>query len=138
MEKIALVVSEYNPEITSIMAKVAKEHAKFLKAEILFQLNVPGTFDMPLAIKKLLKNKSIDGVVVLGAVIEGDTAHDELIAHTTAKKITDLSVEFEKPVSLGISGPRMTRADAIKRIESYAKRAVEACIKMIRNLKELG
>ena len=134
-EKLGLVVSDYNADITHLMAKIATEHAEFMNAKIVKTFRVPGAFDMPLAVKKLLKTKNIDGVITLGAVVEGDTDHDNIVAHNAARKLTDLSLEFEKPVALGISGPKMTRADGIKRCEGYAKRSVESCLKMLRRMK---
>jgi 6,7-dimethyl-8-ribityllumazine synthase len=104
-------------------------------AKVAKLIRVPGAFDMPLAVRKLVERKDINGVVCLGTVIEGDTAHDEIVAHNAARKIADLSVKSGKPVGLGISGPGMTRADGVKRIESYAKRSVESALKMIRRLK---
>ncbi len=133
--KIGFVVSEFHYDITQMMLQRAKEHAKFLGVQPSETITVPGVFDMPLAVKKLLKNKEIDAVVTLGAVVEGDTGHDELVAQHAARKITDLSLEFEKPVGLGISGPKMTRAQAASRIDSYAKRSVETVVKMGRALK---
>ena len=133
-EKIGLVVSDYNADVTHLMTKIAQEHIEFLGAETAKVIRVPGTFDIPLAVKKLLESR-IDGVVTLGAVIEGDTDHDSIVAQNAARKIADLSVQYGKPVSLGISGPKMTRADAQKRAEEYAKRAVETAVKMIRRLK---
>ena len=134
-EKLGFVVSEYNADVTTLMEQIALEHAKFLGAEAVKTIHVPGAFDMPLAVKKLLQDKKIDGVVTLGAVIEGDTDHDSIVAQNAARKIADLAVEFGKPVGLGISGPKETRIDAVKRIEGYAKRSVEAVIKMIRRTK---
>lgn len=135
MEKIGFVVSDFNADITHLMAKIAEEHVKFLGAKVVKVLRVPGAFDIPLAVKKLIDSKDIDGVVTLGTIIEGETGHDQIIASNAARKITDLSVDSGKPVSLGISGPGQTRADGVKRIEAYAKRSVETCIKMLRNLK---
>ena len=134
-EKLGFVVSDYNADITHLMSKIAEEHAEFLGAKVAKLMRVPGAFDMPLAVSKLVQRKDINGVVCLGAVIEGDTAHDEIVANNAARKITDLSVESGKPISLGISGPKMTRADGVKRIDSYAKRSVESVLKMIRRLK---
>lgn len=134
-EKLGFVVSDYNADITHLMSKIGEEHAEFLGAKVTKLIRVPGAFDMPLAVRKLVERKDIDGVVCLGAVIEGDTSHDEIVAHNAARKIADLSVESGKPVSLGVSGPGMTRADGVKRIESYAKRSVESALKMIRRLK---
>jgi len=134
-EKIGFVVSDFNADITHLMAKIAEEHVKFLGGKVVKVLRVPGAFDIPLAVKKLIDMKDIEGVVTLGAVIEGATEHDEVVANNAARKIMDLSVETGKPVSLGIQGPGMTRADGVKRIDAYAKRSVETVIKMIKNLK---
>jgi len=132
--RIGAVVSEFNYDITMVMLERAKEHAYFLGAEVTQTVKVPGVFDMGLAIKKLLQRKDIDGVVALGAVIEGETEHDEIVIQHASRKIADLSIEFDKPVGLGISGPGMTRLQAEERIER-AKSAVEAVVKLHKRLK---
>lgn len=132
--RIGAAVSEFNYDITMVMLERAKEHASFLGAEISKVVKVPGVFDMGLAIKKLLEIKDVDGVIALGAVIEGETEHDELVIQHAARKIADLAVEYNKPVGLGISGPGMTRLQAEDRIER-AKSAVEAVVKLHRRLK---
>ena len=132
--RIGAAVSEFNYDITMMMLERAKEHANFLDAEITQIVKVPGVFDMGLAIKKLLERKDIDCVVALGAVIEGETEHDDLVIQHATRKIADLSIEFNKPVGLGISGPGMTRLQAEERIER-AKSAVEAVVKLHRRLK---
>ena len=60
------------------MHQVALEKAKELKLNVKHECKVPGIFDMPLIIDKLLQKKNIDGVVTLGAVIKGKTKHDEV------------------------------------------------------------
>ena len=133
--RIGAVVSEFHYDITMMMLERAKDHAKFLGAEITEVLTVPGVFDMGLAIKKLLQKKDIDGVVALGAVIEGETEHDEVVMQQATRKIADLALEYDKPVGLGISGPGMSRAQAQARIDR-AKQAVEAVVKLHKKLKE--
>ena len=133
---IGAVVAEFNFDLTKMMLELAKEEAKVLDAEVSKVVVVPGVFDMPLAIKKLLEKEDIDAVITLGAVIEGATDHDQIVAQHASRKITDLSLEYNKPVALGISGPGMTRLDAHKRID-YGKRAVEAAVKMCMRLEEL-
>jgi len=93
--RIGAVVSEFNYDITMMMLERAKEHAEFLGAKITKVIEVPGVFDMGLAIKKLLERKDIDGVVTLGAVIEGETEHDEIVIQHAARKIADLSLEYD-------------------------------------------
>lgn len=132
--RIGAVVSEFNYDITQMMLELAREHAKFLESEITEVIAVPGVFDMPLAVKKLLDDDAIDAVVTLGAVIEGSTSHDEIVVQHASRKIADLALEYNKPVTLGISGPGLTRLEAHQRVE-YAKRAVEAAVKMCQRLK---
>ncbi len=135
-ERLGIVVSDFNADITHLMGKIAEEHAAFLGAKVMKTIRVPGTFDMPLAVRKLLEMKNIEGVVTLGCVIEGDTDHDSIVVNTATRKMSDLSVHYGKPVTLGISGPKMTRAAGVERIEEYAKRSTEACVKMLRRLAE--
>jgi 6,7-dimethyl-8-ribityllumazine synthase len=132
--RIGAVVSEFNYDITHMMLELAKEHAKFLDSEITKVIAVPGVFDMPLAIKNLLEKDEIDAVVTIGAVIEGATAHDEIVIQHASRKITDLSLDYNKPVTLGISGPKMTRLEAHQRID-FGKKAVEAAVKMFDRLE---
>jgi 6,7-dimethyl-8-ribityllumazine synthase len=131
---LGFVVAEFNRDITYMMEIEAREHAKFLGAEVADCIYVPGAYDMPLAIKKLLKQDGIDAVVTIGCVIEGATQHDEIVVQHAARKIIDLSLDYGKPVALGISGPGMTRLEATERID-YAKRAVESAIKMVQRLE---
>ncbi|MEM0161393.1 MAG: 6,7-dimethyl-8-ribityllumazine synthase [Thermoplasmata archaeon] len=134
--KIGIVVSEYNFDITMMMLERAKVEAEFLGAEISKIVYVPGTFDIPLGVKKLLDSEKVDGVVTLGAVIEGETAHDEIIMHNAARKIEDLMIEYGKPVALGISGHGETRLQALDRIEK-GREAVETVVKMVKRMKEI-
>lgn len=132
--RIGAVVSEFNYDITMMMLERAKEHAQFLGAEITHIIKIPGVFDMPLPVKVLLERKDIDGVVVLGAVIEGETEHDDVVIQHATRKIADLSVEYKKPIGLGITGPGMSRLQAQDRIDN-AKSAVEAVVKLHKRLK---
>jgi 6,7-dimethyl-8-ribityllumazine synthase len=132
--KLGFVVAEFNRDLTYMMEIEGEEHAKFLGAEVVERIYVPGAYDMPLAIKKMLKENKVDAVVTIGCVIEGATQHDEIVVQHAARKIIDLSLEFDKPVTLGISGPGMTRLEASERLD-YAKRAVESAIKLVKRLK---
>ncbi|MDD1742088.1 MAG: 6,7-dimethyl-8-ribityllumazine synthase [Methanotrichaceae archaeon] len=134
MPRLGFVVSEFNRDITYQMELLGKEHAQFLGAEVKSVIYVPGVFDIPIAAKKLLHREDIDAVVAIGCVIQGETAHDEIVAQHAARKLIDLSLEYDKPVTLGITGPKMSRPDAHKRVD-YAKRAVEAAVKLIKRLE---
>lgn len=132
--RLGFVVSEFNRDLTYQMEILGKEHAAFLGATVEKVVLVPGVFDMPLAVKKMAEDPGIDAVVTIGAVIQGATKHDEIVMQHATRKIADLALEYDKPITLGISGPGMSRPDAHERVD-YAKRAVEAAVKMVKRMR---
>ena len=116
---------------------MVQEKAKLLNIKITYICNVPGAYDMPIVVDALLKKKNVDGVVTLGAIIKGQTKHDEVIAHAAANALTELSLKYNKPVSLGISGPGMQERQAFARIRPVAERAVEAIVKIRKELDRI-
>ena len=134
---IAIVVSEFNSEVTSKMLNIAIEKAKTLKMNVKYTCRVPGVFDMPIVIDTLLRKSEVDAVITLGAVIKGQTKHDELIANTTARALIELSIKHQKPITLGITGPGMSDRQAYQRIRPVAERAVEAAQKIREELKRI-
>ncbi len=137
MISIAIVVSEFNSEVTFKMLERAKNHADKLGAKVSYVFYVPGAFDMPLAVEQLLKKRNVDAVVTLGAVIKGDTRHDDIVAENAARLIADLSLKYGKPVALGITGPGMTVNQAIERVNPVPVRVVEAAANMVMRLRKL-
>ncbi|MHB1932375.1 MAG: 6,7-dimethyl-8-ribityllumazine synthase [Thermoplasmata archaeon] len=135
--QVAIVASEYNFDVTLLMLERAKEEIAFLGGTLGPVLKTPGVFDMPLAVDRLLRRPDVDALVALGAVIEGETQHDEVVMQQAARKLADLSVQHGKPVGLGITGPGETRLQAQDRIENAAQ-AVRAVVKMVRRLRDLG
>ncbi len=135
--RVAIVASEYNYDVTLLMLERAKEEVAFLGASLGPVVKTPGVFEMPLAARALLARRDVDAVVALGAVIEGETQHDEVVMGQAARKLADLSVDHGKPVGLGISGPGETRLQAQDRIEN-AGNAVRAVVKMVRRLRALA
>ena len=137
MIQIAIVVSEFNSEITYNMLDKARDHASKIGAKVSYVLYVPGSFDIPLAVDRLLKKRNVDAVVTLGAVIKGDTRHDDIVAENAARLIADLSLKYSKPVTLGVTGPGMTIEQARERSALMPARAVNAAVNMVLRLRKL-
>ncbi|MCL1904913.1 MAG: 6,7-dimethyl-8-ribityllumazine synthase [Methanomassiliicoccaceae archaeon] len=131
--KLGMVAAEFNFDITSMMIERAKSEAEFLEVDIVRTIMVPGVFDMPLAVKKMLEEKDIDAVITLGAVIEGETEHDGVVISHASRKIADLSLEYNKPVAFGVTGPGMSRLQAVDRIEK-GREVVDVAVKMLKRL----
>ncbi len=135
--RLGIVVAEFNYDVTYLMLQRAVSHARFLGAEVRYVVKSPGSYDIPLLAEELLRKSDVDAVVAIGAIITGETKHDEVIAHQVARKLMDLAEKYGKPVTLGVSGPGMTRMQALERVDDYARRAVEAAVKLAERIKKL-
>ena len=65
-------------------------------------VNVPGAFEIPLAVKKMAASGNYDGVIALGAVIRGSTPHFEFVAGECAKGLSSVQLDTEIPVGFGV------------------------------------
>jgi 6,7-dimethyl-8-ribityllumazine synthase len=135
--RIGVVVSEFNREITFPMLGNAKKQAKKMDAMITYVCYVPGSYDMPVIVQELLRKKDVDAAVTLGAVIKGETNHDEIVAENAARLIADLSVKHSKPVALGITGPNMSFKQAKDRSEIVPVHAVISAVSMATRIKKI-
>lgn len=135
--KIGIAVADFNNEITLSMFNEAKKYAHELSTKITYVCFVPGVFDMPLIVEAMLKKKSVDAIITLGAVIKGDTGHDRVIANNTARLLGDLSLKYHKPIALGITGPEMTFEQAKDRIMPVSHHSVDTAISMVKKLKKI-
>lgn len=131
------MVAEFHQDIAEEMLRRAQDRAKASGCRLGPVLRVQGSFDVALPTEWLLERDDIDGVVVLGAIVKGETKHDELIANATVATLQALSVEYDKPVGLAITGPGMTLEQAKARVDAGA-RAVDACIRVVEAWRELN
>jgi len=130
MVTLGLVVAEFNESVTGRMAEAAHEAAAERDAEVAVERSVPGVYDSPLAADRLARREGIDAVAVLGAVVTGDTDHDQVIARSTADSLTEISLDRDTPVTFGVSGPGMSGAEARERTDKGAE-AVHAAIDLV-------
>ena len=101
--RIALVVSRFNSFLTEQLVKGAVDAFVRLGGDEkrLTIVRVPGAYEIPVVAKRLANGK-FDAVVALGAVVQGATAHADLINQATAKSFCEISVETGVPVIDGI------------------------------------
>lgn len=129
MVSLGLVVAEFNRPITEQMEQHAQEAAAAADATIVNTIHVPGSYDTPLAADRLARRSDIQAVAVVGAIVTGETDHDQVIGHAAASGLTEVSLDRDTPVALGITGPGMSAEQAQERVE-YGARAVESAIQM--------
>lgn len=133
MVTLGLVVAEFNESVTEPMAEAAHEAAAERDAEVAVEQQVPGVYDSPLAADRLARREDVDAVAVLGAIVTGDTDHDQVIAQSTADSLTEISLDRDTPVTFGVSGPGMSGAEARERVDKGAE-AVHAAIDLVETL----
>ncbi len=130
MTAVGVVVAQFNSSVTTEMQAAAEAAAAERGAEIVDVIEVPGAYDSPLAADRLARREEVDAVAVIGAIVTGDTDHDQVIAEAAAQGLTDVSLERDKPVTFGVSGPGMSGAEARERSEKGAE-AVNAAVDMV-------
>lgn len=101
--KIGVVTSRFNSEITEKLEQGAFEFLESLDAEGLevLAVRVPGAVEIPLVCKALF-DKGCDGVVALGCVIRGDTSHYDVVCNSVERGVTQLMLEYKKPIGFGV------------------------------------
>lgn len=130
--QLGLVVAQFDKQggVVSEMEDSAREAARDRGAEIVATLVVPGAYDTPLAADRLARRTPIDAVAVVGAIVTGDTDHDQVIGHAAADGLRAVALERDTPVTLGITGPGMSEDEAVARVE-YGANAVESALDLI-------
>ena len=99
MKKILILNSNYYKEISKNLVLNAKK--KLIQNKFIVHiLNVPGVYEIPVAIKKNIKK--YDGFVALGCVIKGETPHFNFICSSVFNSILNISTNYSKPIGNGI------------------------------------
>ena len=102
--QVAIVVSTYNASITDKLLAGAVETLK--KAGVTDQnivvSRVPGAWELPLAAKWLADLSTVGAVITLGAVIRGETTHDQHINRAVSLALMDLMQSSGKPIAFGL------------------------------------
>lgn len=101
---IAVVVSEYNENITSKLFKAAVQTliANAIKDSDIHVFRVPGAWELTYATQLVIQQPTCRGVIALGAVIKGETTHDQHLNRAVSMGLMQLSLEHNKPVALGL------------------------------------
>jgi len=102
--RIGIVVSEWNDRITDSLLNGAKEcliEHGITEENILVQ-HVPGSFELPLGAQWILENVSVDAVICIGCIIQGETRHFDFIAQAVADGIMKVGLRFSKPVIFSV------------------------------------
>lgn len=100
--KIAIVVSQWNELITTKLREGAEKAAAEAKAEIAYIVTVPGAWEIPIVVQKLLARGDVDCAAAVGCVMQGETSHAGALATDVAGALMKIQLESRKPVGWGV------------------------------------
>lgn len=101
---MAVVASRFNEPIVKKLVDGALK--ALLEYGVVFEdidvVWVPGAWELPVAARWLLETERYDGIVAVGAVIRGETAHFDYIATEASRGLADASAESDTPIGFGV------------------------------------
>lgn len=116
--RIAVAVARFNPEVTERLLAGCRQALldAGVSEENIDVQPVPGAWELPLAARELADGGGYDGVIALGAVVRGETAHFDFISAECARGLQQTMLETGVPVGFGVLTPEngeqaMERAD---------------------------
>lgn len=102
--KFGIVVAEWNYEVTGALAQGAidtlKRHG--VKDGNIIVKHVPGSFELTLGAQYMAEYANVDAVIILGAVIQGETRHFDFICQGVTQGITNLNMKYNMPFIFGL------------------------------------
>ncbi len=137
--KVAIVVSQYNETITRKLLlgalETLQEHG-FEQSHVTTQW-VPGAWEIPIVIQRLLKREDVVGGIALGAVIRGETTHDQHINRAVSQALMQLSLAMDKPVSFGVLTTNSIEQAIARAGGTVGNKGHEAALALVQVLKVL-
>lgn len=116
--RIAVTVARFNPQVTNLLLAGCRQALldAGLDESDIDVYPVPGAWELPLAVRELADSGRYDGVIALGAVVRGETAHFDFISAECARGLQQTMLETGLPVGFGVLTPEngdqaMERAD---------------------------
>lgn len=134
--RIGIVVSEWNPDITQNLLQGAETVLREagIRDENLRVIHVPGSYELALGAALLLQNANMNGVIALGNVIRGETAHFDYVCQAVAQGIKDVTLKFMRPVIFGVLTDDNRQQSIDRSGGKHGNKGTEAavaCLKMI-------
>ncbi|NDF15475.1 6,7-dimethyl-8-ribityllumazine synthase [bacterium] len=135
--RIAIITSEFNETVTGGLLWGAREVLKERGLEPAFELQAPGAFELPLLAKTLARTGKVDGVICLGCVIKGDTAHFEFISLGASIGISLASLETGVPIGFGVLTTYTDEQAEIRSAHNADNKGREAALAVLSSLEAM-
>ncbi|MFI0348608.1 MAG: 6,7-dimethyl-8-ribityllumazine synthase [Chthoniobacterales bacterium] len=96
---ITIVASQYNGHLVDAMLEQAQKEILAIQPKTVVEVvRVPGAFEIPLFVKLVAERRRPDAIIALGVLLQGETAHANLVATSVSKALQDIAIEYSTPV----------------------------------------
>lgn len=138
--KIAIVSSNFRAEISDNLEKncLLTLSKKGLRMDQVDIFRVPGSFEIPLVVKRLAKRNLYRAIITFGAIVKGDTYHFEQIANECARACMDLSLQYEIPIIFEVLAVYDLKDALIRATRKKENKGVEAAYTALEMIKVLS
>ena len=141
--RLAIIVSRFNQEVTSgllkgALAYLGEQDIKIAPGDI---VEAPGAFEIPLLAQTIARTGKFDGVVCLGCVVKGETAHFEYISEAASKGLMNASLDTGIPLSFGILtvySQDQAKARSADDAHNKGREAAVACVESIETIRQIS
>ena len=132
--KFGIVVSEWNPEVTNALRDGAVRTLRECGCsdENIIVRYVPGTFELPMGARFFAEHTDVDGVIVLGCVIQGETRHFDYVCQGVTQGVTQLMLSSNMPVAFGVLTTENLQQAIDRAGGKYGNKGDEAAMAAIR------
>lgn len=138
--RVAIVASRYNRSICDALIQGATESltAAGFGPDSITVIRVPGAWELPLIVRSMLDRNDVVAAIALGAVIRGETTHDEHINRAVSLALMNLGVETRRPVGLGLLTCNSLEQAIQRSGGTVGNKGVEAAEAVLETLRLIG
>lgn len=136
-KQFGIVVSEWNEPVTGALLEGAIETLleQGANRENIKVHYVPGSFELSLGTQFMAQQDSVDAVIGLGCVIQGETRHFDFICDAVANGITNVGLKYNKPVIFGLLTTDTMQQALDRAGGKHGNKGEEAAITAVKMLK---
>ena len=99
--RIAIISASWHLDVCAQLVAGARRACEAAGVKSITELYVPGSFELPLAAQRAFED-GIDGVIVVGLVLRGETPHFDYVCQGVTQGIMDVQLKFSRPIGFGV------------------------------------
>ena len=135
--KIGIVVSEWNDQITGALLEGAVQTLKNhgVQDKHLTTVHVPGAFELPIGAQSLLEHQKFDGILTIGAVIQGETKHFDFVCNGATQGIMQVMLNYNTPISFCVLTDNNIQQSIDRSGGKHGNKGIECAVSLLKMIQ---